>query len=113
MGETLALLTAAAPRAQRDLDRQWVASLEEHARFRALVCGTPLEPLAASLAPRLFQLTEAAIQVCLTLTASRERTLSFSARPLSLGYRRRYAASSFAECRLECAVRRHPPGPAG
>jgi hypothetical protein len=72
--ETLALLADGAPRAQLDLDRQWIGQLEEYAHLRELVRGSPLESVAATLAPCSLRLAETTIQVSLTLAASSERT---------------------------------------
>ena len=108
LGDLLTSLTERLPAEQERLDDDYLKRLAAFAPLLLKIAVAESPALAQALVPSPLVLRQVAIEVGVRLTRGRQRELALEARPLNLGYVRKYAHSDLSASQLRVIVERIP-----
>ncbi len=111
LGDLLISLTERLPAEQERLDEDYLRRLNAATPALRALARQGGTALAQALAPAPLVLSQVEIELGVRLGRGRQRQLALEARPLNLGYVKKYAYSEFAASELRVVVERVPAPP--
>lgn len=111
LGDLLISLTERLPAQQQRLDEDYLRRLDAAAPALRMLAERGGGALARAAAPFPMVLSRVEVALGVRLTRGEERQLAVRARPLNLGYVRKYAYSQTAASALRVVVERVPGPP--